>query len=350
LTLHSREASTPTNGENSSHDESLLALLSLLAGGALIAGVAAASKRPGNGGQMNDQNWEKLAWDELQGGKDGEEQIAAKASDITKLGPPVVALIGALLVGLGGSAANLDWTQGETVIAIGVIVSTTILGVLLIYANDFRTRGRVTVARLEAIANVMDSKWDREERHKDLADTNAKLAAVTEELEETREQLQTSEERRRNEDLQHRVDELEKAELTEKLAEARAALGECTAEREADAVERRTTEREKAEILEELEETRKALDDCEKKARTGALEPPGQEPENGPAEPGGSLEDEADALFEGFVCDVEVDTVPIAGFRVSEGKVRAYLVLGPAGVLEWHSADEVTNVREADEA
>jgi hypothetical protein len=131
--------------------DALPALLALLLGGGAIAGAAATGRQPRKETVMTDTDWQTLARKALE---KEDEPIKARPSDITRIGAPVVALLGTVIAALLGTQFEFDPKQGETVIAAAVIASTSILGVLLVYAADFRTRGRAATARLDALTRL----------------------------------------------------------------------------------------------------------------------------------------------------------------------------------------------------
>lgn len=122
---------------------------------------------------MPGQDWQTLAEEILKPSVKPDELVTARTSDITKLGAAVTTLVGVLMTSLFG--ANFAWNgeQVESVIAAALIVSTCIAGVLLVYAFDFRTRGRVAAARFEAITRLA-----QEHIQSDVAGLQSKLAAV----------------------------------------------------------------------------------------------------------------------------------------------------------------------------
>lgn len=122
---------------------------------------------------MPGQDWQTLAEEILKPKDKPDELVTTRTSDITKLGAAVTTLIGAAMTALFG--ANFTWNgqQVESVVAAALIVSTCIAGVLLVYAADFRTRGRVAAARFDAITRIAQQHIEN-----DVAGLQSKLTAA----------------------------------------------------------------------------------------------------------------------------------------------------------------------------
>ena len=122
---------------------------------------------------MPGQDWQTFAEEILKPSVKPDELVTARTSDITKLGAAVTTVVGLVMTSLFG--ANFAWNgqKVETVVAAALIVSTCIAGVLLVYASDFRTRGRVAVARFDAIARIA-----QEHIESDVAGLQSKLTAA----------------------------------------------------------------------------------------------------------------------------------------------------------------------------
>jgi len=103
---------------------------------------------------MPGQDWQNLAEEILKPRVKPDELVIARTSDITKLGAAVTTLVGVVMTSLFGANFALNSDQVESIIAAALIVSTCVLGVLLVYASDFQTRGRVAAARFDAIARI----------------------------------------------------------------------------------------------------------------------------------------------------------------------------------------------------
>lgn len=122
---------------------------------------------------MADKDWQTLAHDALTP-DNSDALVTSRTSDITKIGAPVVALLGVLIAAVLGNQFEFDPSKAETVIAAAIIVSTSILGVLLVYASDFRTRGRTAAARFDALARIVQQDIQSQAR-----DTEALRATLT---------------------------------------------------------------------------------------------------------------------------------------------------------------------------
>jgi hypothetical protein len=99
-------------------------------------------------------DWQNLAQEVLKPAEKPDELVTARTSDITKIGAAVTTLVGVLVSSLFGANFAFNGEKVESLIAAALIVSTCVLGVLLVYASDFRTRGRVATARFDAIARL----------------------------------------------------------------------------------------------------------------------------------------------------------------------------------------------------
>lgn len=123
--------------------------------------------------RMPGQDWQTLAEEILKPKDKADELVTTRTSDITKLGAAVTTLVGVVMTTLFG--ANFAWNgqQVESVVAAALIVSTCIAGVLLVYASDFRTRGRVAAARFDAITRIAQQHIES-----DVAGLQSKLTAV----------------------------------------------------------------------------------------------------------------------------------------------------------------------------
>ncbi len=123
--------------------------------------------------RMPGQDWQTLAEEILKPSVKPDELVTARTSDITKLGAALTTLVGVVMTSLFGANFAFNGEQVESVIAAALIASTCIAGVLLVYASDFRTRGRIAAARFEAITRIA-----QEHIESDVAGLQSKLAAV----------------------------------------------------------------------------------------------------------------------------------------------------------------------------
>ena len=103
---------------------------------------------------MPSPDWQTLAQEILKPDAKPDELVTARPSDITKLGAVVTTVVGVVMTSLFGTDVAFNGDRVESIIAAALIVSTCVLGVLLVYASDFRTRGRVATARFDAIARL----------------------------------------------------------------------------------------------------------------------------------------------------------------------------------------------------
>lgn len=103
---------------------------------------------------MPGQDWQTLAQEILKPEAKPDELVTARASDITKLGAAVTTFVGAVMTSLLGANFALSDDKAESIIAAAVVVSSCVIGVLFVYASDFRTRGRVATARFGAIGRL----------------------------------------------------------------------------------------------------------------------------------------------------------------------------------------------------
>lgn len=98
--------------------------------------------------------WGNIAHDALD---KPQQPIQASATDITRFGAPIVAVVTAVITGVLGAAWKVDPSEPAVVIATAIIVAAVVLGLYFAFASDVRTRGAVTIARFEAITSLADS-------------------------------------------------------------------------------------------------------------------------------------------------------------------------------------------------
>ncbi len=171
ITLGSIAAST---GPSRTHRNDLAGVLALLVLAGLLAGlVTAAARHPRpRGGVM--KTWEELANEAL---SDAREPITANATDLTKFGVPATAIATVLLTGLLGIALDLDASRGDVVVAASIVLAAIMLGVYHAIASDIRTRGAVTIARIERLGDLASEAMRRDTA---LAEDRAELIAAKE--------------------------------------------------------------------------------------------------------------------------------------------------------------------------
>ncbi len=125
---------------------------------------------------MSGQDWQNIAEEILKPSAKPDELITARTSDITKLGAAVTALVGVVMTSLFGANFAFNGERVESIIAAALIVATCVLAVLLVYASDFRTRGRVVAARFDAITRMA-----QEHIESDVVALQSKLSAFEDE-------------------------------------------------------------------------------------------------------------------------------------------------------------------------
>ncbi len=188
-----------------------------------------------------------MTWDELakQALSDAKEPITADATNITKFGAPAAAVVTGVLAVVLGETWELDPTQSEVVIAAAVVAAAVVLGIYHAFASDVRTRGAVTVARLERLSVLAEEEMrrdatraedadavkaaiaERDAAAKDAADAQTALEVANAKLDECREarkvieKLQTDAQQA----AEHSRVEARITDLQRQLKEAREALG-----------------------------------------------------------------------------------------------------------------------------
>lgn len=124
---------------------------------------------------MPGQDWQTIAEEILKPSVKPDELITARTSDITKLGAAVTTFVGVVMTSLFGANFAFNGERVESIIAAALIVSTCVLGVMLVYASDFRTRGRVVAARFDAITRMAQQHIES-----DIAALQSRLSASEE--------------------------------------------------------------------------------------------------------------------------------------------------------------------------
>jgi hypothetical protein len=96
-------------------------------------------------------DWDALAKETL---SREQEPILANTADVTKWATAIIAVLGAIGPATYGLFKVDDQPDAAVLVPIGIVVGASILGIFYAIANDFRTRGDVTAARLAAIAAI----------------------------------------------------------------------------------------------------------------------------------------------------------------------------------------------------
>jgi hypothetical protein len=175
-------------------------------------------------------SWEQVASKAL---SDPQEVMSANATNLAKFAAPTAAVATALLTLLLGDHWNLDPKRDAVVIAAAALASAAILGLYYAFASDIRTRGAVTIARFEALAQILGDDWERQGAQ---ADDKKKLEAAEATTIDTQAKLTASE---------------------KELAATKSALDECHAAR--DEAKQQEDERREGKAEEELATARKEL-------------------------------------------------------------------------------------------
>lgn len=96
-------------------------------------------------------SWDEIAHDALE---KPDQPIQADATEITKYGAPVVAVVTAVITGILGAAWKVNPNEPAVLFGTAIIVAAVVLGIYFAFASDVRTRGRVTIARFNAISTL----------------------------------------------------------------------------------------------------------------------------------------------------------------------------------------------------
>jgi hypothetical protein len=283
------ESDPPKAGEGNGGDEPgppdwLAALIA--AGSALVLGGAGLARTPGSPEPTDTpETWDELARKEY--GKP-DEPISARASDLSKIGAPVAAFATAILAVSGGWV--VDASADIRMIAAAVVVAVAVGGLFYVFANDFRSRAAVSVARFN-----------------DLCTHSQAEAKATEKV---------------------------KAEAGEAKAQAKKAEAEAKKAREA--MEAAAAEHLK--LVAEAATLKERLRQCEEQAQ-----PPGSgTPAPPPAPPPAVF-----LTLEGVPARTGGAPTTLYGVESAGGSVVRYLVSTPSGKLTWIPEAEVSHVGEA---